>query len=309
MMASRDLLNFTVRSFFFFYLFLSILSRFCGVRESLKFLAPNFPFHPVLSFCVPCSLPSTLKVLHVVRDGRDMAYSHNRAPISKYAPHLNLKLPQPPPPPSDPEISCAAWAHQNLEALRWGESWSKKHSHHHRHDLSGEGSLGTGSVGSLRGGNGPSSSSPSALARSLIGKDKEDEVVVEHYRWRRIEDFNASDARGLALWVSAVMEVQGGPRGGTSLEEATSIVQKHMLDLNGKSLGSHDPSVRAANKLARAESSSSATTTTVTTATTNSASKPPSVGGYGKWRTLADFAMQKRLEAIAQEALKQFGYL
>lgn len=128
--------------------------------------------------------------------------------------------------------------------------------------------------------------------------------MAEHYRWRRIEDFNASDPAGLALWVEAVLEVQGGPRGGMSYAVAAAVVQQHMYALNGKSLGSHDPSVRAANKLALADINSDA-------AGSISAppSKPPSVGGYGKWRTLADPAMQKKLEKVAREALVQFGYL
>jgi len=265
------------------------------------------------------------QVLHVVRDGRDMAYSHNRAPITKYAPHLHLQslLLPPPPPPSDPEISCAAWAVQNMEALRWGERWSKHYHHHHGPSggRSGSGAISLSSSNSV--GNKPSSSSPSALPRSLLSsassgeprdyqKDGEDEgkasangvKVVEHYRWRRIEDFNASDPAGLALWVDAVMEVQGGPRGGMAYEVAAAAVQQHMYALNGKSLGSHDPSVRAANKLAQADSSSAAASSINTPP-----SKPPSVGGYGKWRTLADPATQKKLETVAQEALVQFGYL
>jgi hypothetical protein len=209
-------------------------------------------------------------VLHVVRDGRDMAFSHNRAPLVKYAPFLTLNLPPAPPAATAPETSCAAWAAQNLAAAAWGARWNRARS------------------GGL-----PVSSSRNS------GRPP------QQYRWLRIEDFNASDPAGAHAWAAAVVEV-GGARG---FDEAA--VRAAMAALNGKSLGSHDPAVqRAAAEAARgAAETAGAGGGGGGAAAAFAIVPPPSVGGYGKWRALADPATQRKLQAIARDALLLFGYL
>ena len=59
-----------------------------------------------------------MRAIHLVRDGRDMAYSRNQQQMRRHAPQLlNADLNE----ASEPERSIAFWAHVNLAAARYGE--------------------------------------------------------------------------------------------------------------------------------------------------------------------------------------------
>lgn len=72
----------------------------------------------ILIFPFVHELFAGMRAIHLVRDGRDMAYSHNQQQMRRHAPML---LEDEYNDASEPVRSIAFWAHVNLAAARYGE--------------------------------------------------------------------------------------------------------------------------------------------------------------------------------------------
>eukprot|EP00613_Pedinella_sp_CCMP2098_P049403 CAMPEP_0171834152 /NCGR_PEP_ID=MMETSP0992-20121227/10266_1 /TAXON_ID=483369 /ORGANISM="non described non described, Strain CCMP2098" /LENGTH=645 /DNA_ID=CAMNT_0012449827 /DNA_START=163 /DNA_END=2099 /DNA_ORIENTATION=+ len=282
----------------------------------------------------------SLQVLHVVRDGRDMAFSHNHAPLRKYAPHLKALHVEGAANESEAMRQLSVWALQNSAVLAWGQRANHK----------------------LMMGQGHNAASKAVAAGGDDTGAEDPHAAV--YRWVRIEDFGSSTsgaallhpgggggtlfaAKVQALMRAAQHSSDGGrvwavassntlfaskvqalmraassnarregvgsgvvePMGSHDDEEeeppaavpSVELIASVMASLQGASLGSFDPSVAAAAKKASPTSNDAKDT---------AAALIPGVSAqYGKWKTLASAEEQEALAARGKGALGAFGYL
>mmetsp|Transcript_12972 Transcript_12972/g.24045 ORF Transcript_12972/g.24045 Transcript_12972/m.24045 type:complete len:558 (-) Transcript_12972:447-2120(-) len=244
----------------------------------------------------------SLQVLHVVRDGRDMAFSHNHAPLRKYAPHLKALHVEGAANESEAMRQLSVWALQNSAVLAWGHNAASK-------------AVAAGGYD----------------AGPVVAEDPSAAV----YRWVRIEDFGSSTSGAALLHpggggggtlfaskVQALMRAASSnarregvgsgvvePMGSHDDEEeeppaavpSVELIASVMASLQGASLGSFDPSVAAAAKKASPTSNDAKDT---------AAALIPGVSAqYGKWKTLASAEEQEALAARGKGALGAFGYL
>ena len=224
------------------------------------------------------------QILHVVRDGRDMAFSHNHAPLKKYATSLVSSAPANPAPsvqtsPSliseaqsatlravefqaldEAEKQISLWNLQNLAVAEWGRANPASYQWIRIEDLSLSGPQSTGST-----------------ARRFANL------------------FNALSGSNTGL------TNHGGSSSGTGSVSPRALelrVVKVLLDLESTQLGSHDTAVRAS------------TSHLPTEATSGGGEADGAVKSrYGKWRKLATAKQKESLNRLGHAALERFGYM
>ena len=212
-----------------------------------------------------------VKIVHVVRDGRDMAFSKNQAALHKYADYLY-------PPGTGTGTSADDGSRES-----------------------------GGGGGGVDGGSGRAFGSLSAEEKKVLLWQKQnhdfavwgEKLGPDRYHRVRIEDFAATSS-GIQLYSNmAVFASNGNPfsatwadgageaaaaakaAGQTADEALLQHAGEVISELHGHSLGSHD----------------------------SAAGKKAVESQFGKWRALANESMGEHLTALGHGGLSMFGYL
>lgn len=209
-------------------------------------------------------------MLHVVRDGRDMAFSKNTSPLKKYGlalkPSLDTALLQSSEDlkdnkeagslqVSEAEKQIAVWAHENKAVAEWGA------------------------------------------------------INLSRYRWVRIEDFNRliseDSSQDAATYfpsfyhaLQELVQVRSSSQHLPSFQAFNQVIE----ELKAKPMGSHDHSPESESLLRKAQGSHPDKGGRLK-------GEEGLKRKYGKWHSLATPTEIKRLESIGGEVLRSYGYM